>query len=256
MAKSIPLTGILLLIALSGCTYSPGYSPDPEPGDQKITPPRRDKNTYEVFGETYRTVDDSFGYLEMGVASWYGRKFHGRLTANGEVYDMYKMTAAHKTLPLPTWVRVTNLDNGQKIIVRINDRGPFHDNRLIDLSYKAARELGFADKGTAAVVVEALDARNYPDRVEQLKEEPAGPSYYLQSGAFSQESSAERLRDQIVDLLDRHDQFVEVKVLLSELDTGILHKVWVGPITSEEQEIKLETLITEHIGPPIKVTVE
>ena len=110
-------------------------------------------NQYEVFGQVYEIMLENVGYLEIGVASWYGKKFHGRLTAMGETYDMFGLTAAHKALPLPTIVKVTNLDNGQSIIVRVNDRGPFHDDRLIDLSWSAAKALGFDNQGTAPVVV-------------------------------------------------------------------------------------------------------
>ena len=105
-------------------------------------------------------MPNNIGYREIGIASWYGKKFHGRKTAMGEKYDMYGLSAAHKALPLPTMVRVTNLDNGRSIEVRVNDRGPFHEDRVIDLSYAAARALGFETKGTAPVVVEAIDEVN------------------------------------------------------------------------------------------------
>ncbi len=101
-------------------------------------------------------LDSSEGYIERGIASWYGKKFHGRRTSSGDPYDMYAMTAAHKRLPLPTYVKVTNLENGRSTVVRVNDRGPFHGGRIIDLSYAAAVKLGYQDKGTARVVVEAL----------------------------------------------------------------------------------------------------
>lgn len=111
---------------------------------------------YTVWGNAYQVLDTAKGYHEKGIASWYGRKFHGHLTANGETYDMYAFTAAHKTLPLPTYAQVTNLRNGKHVIVRINDRGPFHDNRLIDLSYVAAKRLGIVATGTAPVRVDAI----------------------------------------------------------------------------------------------------
>jgi rare lipoprotein A len=112
--------------------------------------------TYEVFGRRYHTLTTSRGYRERGVASWYGTKFHGRSTSSGEPYDMHAMTAAHKSLPLPTWVEVHNLSNGRRIVVRINDRGPFAGNRVIDLSYAAAREIGMIGDGTALVEVRTL----------------------------------------------------------------------------------------------------
>jgi hypothetical protein len=102
--------------------------------------------SYVVFGQRYHTLASSQGYRSRGIASWYGSKFHGRKTANGEIYDMYAMTAAHRQLPIPTYVEVTNLENGRQIIVRVNDRGPFHDNRVIDLSYAAAGRLGMLEK--------------------------------------------------------------------------------------------------------------
>ena len=109
---------------------------------------------YEVFGVEYETIASSLGYLEIGVASWYGKKFHGRRTSNGEIYDMYQITAAHKALPLPTYAQVTNLDNGRKIVVRINDRGPFIDGRIIDLTKRGANALKFRQQGLTRVRVE------------------------------------------------------------------------------------------------------
>ena len=112
--------------------------------------------TYVVFGKPYQTLPHSRGYVEIGIASWYGADFHGRLTSTGEVYDMYALSAAHKSLPLPTIVRVTNLDNGLSLVLRVNDRGPFHDDRFIDLSYAASRALGFTEQGLTPVLVESL----------------------------------------------------------------------------------------------------
>lgn len=112
---------------------------------------------YEVWGKSYRVLPDARGYTQQGTASWYGEKFHGYATSNGEIYDMYKMSAAHRSLPLPTYARVTSLDNGQSVIVRVNDRGPFHSDREIDLSYAAAGRLDILERGTGRVVVEAID---------------------------------------------------------------------------------------------------
>jgi rare lipoprotein A (peptidoglycan hydrolase) len=113
--------------------------------------------SYEEFGETYVILESSDGFSEIGIASWYGIDFQGRNTSSGEVYDMYQLTAAHKTLPLPTYVRVDNLDNGQSLVVKVNDRGPFIDGRIIDLSYAAAYRLGVTGPGTANVEITALD---------------------------------------------------------------------------------------------------
>jgi len=118
-------------------------------------------NPYTVLGKTYFPLNDSATYAQTGTASWYGTKFHGQNTANGEVYDLYGMSAAHKTLPLPSYVRVTNLDNNRTVILRVNDRGPFYSDRIIDLSYAAAKKLGYAEIGTARVKVEGIDPAQY-----------------------------------------------------------------------------------------------
>ncbi|MFO8045825.1 MAG: septal ring lytic transglycosylase RlpA family protein [Halomonas sp.] len=119
------------------------------------------RSTYEVWGKTYRVLPDARGYVRQGTASWYGEKFHGYATSNGEIYDMYKMSAAHRSLPLPSYVRVTNQDNGRAAIVRVNDRGPFHNDREIDLSYAAAARLDILDRGTGRVKVEAIDVEQW-----------------------------------------------------------------------------------------------
>ena len=118
-------------------------------------------NPYTVLGKTYFPLQESKNYVQSGTASWYGTKFHGQNTANGEVYDLYGMSAAHKTLPLPSYVRVTNLDNNRTVILRVNDRGPFYSDRIIDLSYAAAKKLGYAETGTARVKVEGIDPAQY-----------------------------------------------------------------------------------------------
>ncbi|PJK10320.1 hypothetical protein CO608_06560 [Lysobacteraceae bacterium NML08-0793] len=153
---------------VAGGLYAPGvkdtvpdYIPDvdaiPEP--EVVHLPRSavgNRSPYTVLGKRYTVMDDHRGYVEQGRASYYGNKFHGRRTSNQEVYDMYAFTAAHRNLPLPSFARVTNLDNGKSVVVRVNDRGPFHENRLIDLSYAAAVKLGFREAGTARVEVRAL----------------------------------------------------------------------------------------------------
>ena len=124
---------------------------------------RGNVSPYTVFGVTYEVMPSAAGYQEIGTASWYGRKFHGRLTSSGEVYDMFEFTAAHKSLPIPSYVQVTNLANQEQIVVRVNDRGPFAEGRIIDLSWAAAQRLGFADKGTARVELVILA---HPDAVK------------------------------------------------------------------------------------------
>ncbi|KTC89054.1 RlpA-like protein precursor [Fluoribacter dumoffii] len=140
---------------------------------------------YSVDGRSYQVMRSSTGYKTRGIASWYGTKFHKQRTSSGEPYDMYVMSAAHKTLPLPTYVRVKNLNNGKVAVVKVNDRGPFHSNRIIDLSYAAALKLGIYPNGTAPVEIETLMG-------------PTGKAhYYLQAGAFSTEILAKRLKEKL-----------------------------------------------------------
>jgi rare lipoprotein A len=157
---------------------------------------------YEVFGQRYYVMDSSNGFKERGVASWYGKKFHGRKTSSGVIYDMHAMTAAHKTLPLPTEVRVRNLKNGRSIIVTVNDRGPFVDNRIIDLSYAAAVKLDMIREGTALVEIgvvggsATLASDDIPVTDTQTAEVNPG-SLYLQVGAFGEQSNAQQLLDRL-----------------------------------------------------------
>ncbi len=141
---------------------------------------------YYVDGKTYQVMANSHRYKARGIASWYGTKFHKQRTSSGEPYDMYVMSAAHRTLPLPTYVRIKNLSNGKVAIVKVNDRGPFHSNRLIDVSYAAALKLGIFPKGTAQVEVEAVMGPTLQGR------------YYLQAGAFSSEALAKQLKSKLV----------------------------------------------------------
>lgn len=130
--------------------------PDPIPRPE-LKAPRGNMEEYEVWGRRYRTLDTSDGYVAEGRASWYGQEFHGRPTSSGEPYDMYAMSGAHRTLPLPTYLEVTNLDNGRTVVVRVNDRGPFHEDRILDVSYAAAVRLGMIESGTARVRIRALE---------------------------------------------------------------------------------------------------
>ena len=218
-----------------------------------VTPTPFDPETYVVFGKTYQKMDHSRGYLDIGIASWYGAQFHGRLTSNGEIYDMHALSAAHKALPLPTFVKVTNLDNGKKLVLRVNDRGPFHGDRVIDLSYGAALELGFAEKGTAPVVVESLDWMNYPD---DGLEEPVS-SYYLQLGEYVEAAKAYNLMENIKSLMTEKGKEHPVKVLQSADSSGIqLYKVWIGPILDASRELELVVMIREaNFGNPVKMEV-
>ena len=209
---------------------------------------------YTVFGRTYEVLPNNENYLEVGVASWYGQKFHGRTTANGEVYDMYRLSAAHKSLRLPAWVRVTNLDSGSSLLVRVNDRGPFHDERLIDLSYAAARALGFAKKGTAPVVVESI----YPVATGVIPERPGSGPYYLQLGAFTQRARAESLRNRMLELMRLGlDERLQVEVLTTDRQDVILNKVWLGPFVDvAARESLVELIRAAGIGSPIRIDVK
>ena len=168
--------------------------PDPVPGPE---PQSRYGNpsSYVVFGRTYRTLPSSRGYVERGIASWYGRKFHKRLTSSREPYDMFAMTAAHRSLPLPTYVRVTHLENGRSAVVRVNDRGPFHPGRIIDLSYAAAVKLGIADPGSGPVEVRAIGLDEPPRDGGSRPPPRAAPGalrYFVQVGAYVDERNATR----------------------------------------------------------------
>jgi rare lipoprotein A len=145
------------------------------------------RSSYQVLGQRYRILDSAEGYVERGVASWYGPKFHGNVTASGERFDMHALTAAHRTLPIPTDVEVTNLRNGKSIVVRINDRGPFVDRRIIDLSYAAGQALGLVGAGTELVEVRAIGvSRKVP-----------WPRGFVQVGSYSKPANAERMRKRL-----------------------------------------------------------
>jgi len=235
------------------------------------------KSPYTVLGKTYRVLPGSDGFRERGIASWYGNKFHGRKTSNGEVYNMYGMTAAHKNLPIPSYVKVTNLDNGRSIVVRVNDRGPFHEGRVIDLSYAGASKLGYLKQGTARVEVETLPmATGYFDATANVSSavsvrpnngggtpnlvvpeqsqlpaigEQAGyrlpGNTFLQLGAFARQLSAQALQQRVAALTE-----LPVK-LLSKSGTKSLWRVQVGPVESNLVVMNLrETLVSEglHAG--------
>lgn len=181
-------------------TYVPDVACIPEP-DVVALPrsPVGNKSPYAVLGKQYQVMDKTEGYAEKGTASYYGSKFHGRLTSNREVYDMYAFTAAHKTLPLPSFARVTNLDNGESVVVRVNDRGPFHDGRVIDLSYAAAVRLGITQRGTGNVEVRALQPGDdnllaaKPSRREQRAAQAAAQATAAAVPAPARPSDMDRL---------------------------------------------------------------
>jgi rare lipoprotein A len=223
------------------------------------------KSPYDVLGKTYSVLSDSSGYVERGIASWYGNKFHGYTTSNFEKYDMYAYTAAHKTLPLPSYARVTNLENGKSVIVRINDRGPFAENRVIDLSYVAAIKLGIWQKGTGLVEVRAIDPA-HPERsplpattiaaaasppssyspattqalpasaaphaasVAPAPDKNHKPALYLQVGAYSDQTNAERAAAKL-----RGAQLGEVRVVEGMSNGKPIRRVRIGPLRDADE---------------------
>ena len=190
--------------------------------------------TYTVRGINYRVLDSSQGYQERGVASWYGKKFHGRMTSSQEPYDMYAMTAAHKSLPLPTYVRVRNLKNNRSIVVRVNDRGPFVDNRLIDLSYSAALKLDMVRDGTTLVEVTAISYdQASTSRTAATPQRPANAQaakLFVQVGAFGDRNNAQRryrmLRNNGIEKVFMHEDTRR---------SAALYRVRIGPIATVEQ---------------------
>ena len=191
-------------VLLAGCAGNP---PLPESGGTETSVPRAGNPPfYRVNGRRYHLLETAEGYRERGVASWYGTKFHGRPTASGEIYDMYALTAAHKTLPIPSWVHVRNLENGREVVLRVNDRGPFVKNRLIDLSYEAARRLEVIGPGTALVEVRVVPDPSGATLVKTAHRVPARPvslpagapdGFFVQVGAFSDEANAARMQDRL-----------------------------------------------------------
>jgi rare lipoprotein A len=184
--------------------------------------------TYTALGKTYTTLDSAHGYRETGLASWYGRKFQGRKTSSGEPFDMFKLTAAHKTLPLPTYARVTNVGNGQSIVVRINDRGPFHSARIIDLSYAAAAKLGMLG-GPGMVEIEALTpGEELPPPPPKLTLPPPVPYQpnFLQVAAYSNPANALALREEINKL-----GITDVEIRAATFNGDPIQRVLVGPFS-------------------------
>lgn len=232
--RLILLTGVILL---TGCSL---FTPAPPPvqtlpvpsGNNAPAQPRLDENGlsrygnpefYDVMGRRYFPLKSARGFKERGIASWYGPDFHGKLTSTRETYDMHQMTGAHKLLPLPTWVEVTNLANGRRVTLRINDRGPFVDDRIIDLSYAAAQALGVVGPGTAEVEVRAIDPPANAPSPALL----AGPvaATWLQVGAFGQRENAERLRARLDPVFGE-----QVKVFVETPEDPRIYKVQLGPI--------------------------
>jgi len=236
----------LALLLISGCSSfeprdsAPTIRLDPESIPDAV--PRFEvigragnRSPYEVLGRTYHLLPSPTGYVEEGEASWYGTKFHGQRTSNGEVFDMFAMTAAHKTLPIPCYARITNLENGRTAVVRINDRGPFHSDRLIDLSFAAATKLGYMEQGTARVRIEVLDPIALPEL-------PKAGGYFLQLGAFGDRERAEALLQNALNL-------VAVETLIEQ--QGGIFRARLGPIaTFAEADSIIQRLIAAGFSRP------
>ena len=217
------------------------------------------RSPYSVLGETYFVLPSEEGYSERGIASWYGEKFHGHKTSNGEVFDMYHVSAAHKSLPIPSFLKVTNLDNNRTIVVRVNDRGPFHGDRIIDLSYAAALKLGYAEIGTARVELEAIVTEKLSNEYglgqdSNLKRGAIKPSrsskQYLQVAAFSNQLSAKKLSQKLKEMI------ISPVLVSSMKDSAgkVLYRVRIGPIDDPAELKKItERLVSADLGRPYPV---
>ncbi len=257
------LLSLLMLSVLAGCVsrgipISPGKDSAPQgyfdasriPNASPKIEPRSAKGnprSYVVNGKRYYVMKSGKNYHKKGIASWYGKKFHGRLTSSGEKYNMYAMTAAHKSLPLPSYVRVTNLKNRRSIIVKVNDRGPFHANRIIDLSYAAATKLNIIATGTGVVEVEVLEPKKYRQRKSAYSKKPLKISpkinnipaknnayiMYLQVGAFSSNTNALNLLNKLT------GKFSNVRINSDRSSKQAIYRVQIGPIYSVVEADKL-----------------
>lgn len=261
--------GVVLLLTACGTTRHHRYSqeqdgapaykidvtkiPDATP---KVEPLSKHGNPkkYTVLGKTYYLRSSFVNYDETGIASWYGTKFDAYKTSSGELYDLAKMTAAHKTLPIPCYAKVTNLNNGKQVIVKINDRGPFAQNRVMDLSYVAAIKLGIWPKGTGLIRIQTIDPsqqQNVDADVGQVQHVPvkANPQIYMQLGAFQSKENAERLQAQMSSVTHN-----PISIRRFEKDGTILYKVRIGPLANVDTSDELNKAILQaQLGKPMTV---
>ncbi|KOO12864.1 hypothetical protein AKJ18_21290 [Vibrio xuii] len=230
--KQLLLPTLLASLVLAGCSSSPSkrYSIDDDIAPdapisvdhiEDATPQYEPyslggNSNYTLRGESYTIIKDPKGFKQEGQASWYGKKFHGHLTSNGEIYDMYSMTAAHKELPIPSYVKVTNKDNGKTTVVRVNDRGPFHPGRIIDLSYAAALKLDVIRTGTANVAIEVISV----DRPTQTHKQEALPKFVVQVASSKHQDRVETLAQDL-------SQKLSVKSYVNSASD--IHRVFLGP---------------------------
>lgn len=223
----------MLIIVFIGCAATHGPPPKRPAGYPK---------PYKVFGKWYQPLPDSKGFRQRGIASWYGKDFHGKKTSNGERYDMYAMTAAHKTLPLGTYVRVHNLENDLQVEVRINDRGPFVRGRIIDLSYSAAKQIGIVGPGTAGVEVVAMGTPVATDGGtgrSYVQGDYYSGNFTYQVGAFANRSNAERLKR----TLDK--KYRNAHITVFDRGDQVFYRVRVGKFTNLEEAVKHELVLIE-----------
>lgn len=252
--KFRPLIQILIffLFVISGCStahntaYDPVHIPPSTSSSHKKNPATQ--KPYKINGVRYIPLASATGFVQTGRASWYGKKFHGRKTANGETYDMYAMTAAHKTLPLGTWVRVHNLENNRKIVVRINDRGPFVYGRIIDLSYTGAKKLGVLGPGTAKVKVTALGrATSYSEKTKNpIAFTPVDywkGNFTVQVGAFQVKGNADNYRYK----LSKNYQNAHIKTFSD--DRGTFYRVRIGRFANLKDAVRFgDKLMAQDFG--------
>jgi rare lipoprotein A len=244
----VAVTLACLILLLHACSRSAVYSPPAEPPPPTMPGQPR---PYKVWGQWYQPIASADGFRQSGIASWYGKKFHGRKTSNGEIYNMYDMTAAHKTLPFNTYVKVHNLENGRQTIVRINDRGPFIRGRIIDLSYKAADGLGIVGPGTARVNVIALGQRN-PKAGDSSKKQYIPVDYTkgnftFQIGAFVDRQNAERLRSKLA------QKYENAHITVYENGPETFFRVRVGRYSTLAQARQGESLLVQDGYEPMIV---
>ena len=225
--------------------------PDAVPQEEPLAKYGND-SPYTVLGEAYQILPTAKGFTQTGTASWYGTKFHGMRTSSGDLFDMYGMTAAHRNLPLPTYVRVTNNDNGRTVVVKVNDRGPFHSERVMDLSYAAAIKLDIVRTGTANVTIEALDPAEFQPALAhngkpKTKADDTADErqYFVQVGAFSKLDNATAVQAQLLDLV-----YAPVAITGGD-EPNAIHRVQIGPFLSIEDAHKMSQIIRDaNMGDP------
>ena len=243
--RLLALFVIVFLFAFWGCTRTT-TSPPPK---QKPGHPK----PYTVFGKWYQPLPDSKGFRQRGIASWYGRDFHGKKTSNGEIYNMYAMTAAHKTLPLGTQVRVHNLENGKKVDVRVNDRGPFVRGRIIDLSYKAANKIGIVGPGTADVELYALGSPSISDggtSRSYVQGDFYSGNFTFQVGAFLNRENAERQKRELA------KKYKNAHVTVYDRGDKIFYRVRVGRFKTLDEAARQEEILIQDGFPDAFVVAE